>query len=233
MWIIFDDYQPLNNDKQYLNEVKRWDIINRSRRESPPRFDKKKFYKASDFNNVNFKELFENNTFTWSSRVGKYIVTISFEGAFDILRWKVKSYSGRNRWKRINHKLLADILSEALDRKDLYFDCSCDDFKYRYAYWATKNKCKYGKQQNRPPTVRNVKNNKGFCCKHILAVLYGKYWVSAASKRWLQFIQENPDLSEWYIWDKYSDKNKNRAKPNYGKNNNKNNNEESENDDTE
>ena len=106
-----------------LNEVTRWDILRRSQRESPPRFDKKKFYKAKDFNNVDFNELFENNNFTWSSRVGDYIVTLSFEGAFEILRWNVRSFSGNNRWKRITHKILVDCLTEALDRRDLFIDC--------------------------------------------------------------------------------------------------------------
>ena len=206
--------------KDLLNEVTRAQIINRSRRESPPRFDKKKFYRALDFNNVDFKDLFENNNFTWSSRVGDYIVTLSFEGAFDILRWKCKSFSGTNRYKRITHKMLTDCLSEAIDRRDLYFDCTCPDHKFRFKFWATKAGCNYGMPQNTPPKVRNVKNNHGYCCKHILSVLYGKRWIPAAAKRWLQFIQENPDLAEWYIWDKYSKKT-NKQRPNYGKNNKK------------
>lgn len=191
------------NDNHYkapLNEVTRWEIIRRSQKESPPRFDKKKFYRAKDFDNVDFQELFENNNFTWSSRVGDYIVTISFEGAFDILQWQLKPWRGKNRWKRITHKILVDALTKALDREDLYVNCTCPDFIYRFAYWATQSDCKYGAQQNRPPTVRNVKNNKGFVCKHILAVLYGKRWVPAAARCWLEFIQSNPELSEYYIW---------------------------------
>ena len=209
-----------NNNNQYktpLNEVTRWDILRRSQRESPVRFDKKKFYKARDFNNVDFKDLFENNNFTWSSRVGDYIVTLSFEGAFDILRWKTKSFNGTNRWKRITHRMLVECLSEALDRRDLYIDCSCPDFVFRFSYWATKAKCKYGLQQNTAPKVRNVKNNKGYCCKHILATLYGKRWVPAAARTWLQFIQKNPDLAEYYIWGQYSKKTNNKLNT-YGNN---------------
>lgn len=211
-------YREQSLHKAYLNEVTRMQIIRRSQRESPARFDKKKFYKARDFNNVDFKELFENNNFTWSSIVGDYVVTISFEGAFDILRWRVKSWSGINRWKKINHKLLAECLTEALDRRDLFIDCSCPDFKYRFSYWSTKAGCKYGLPQNQPPKVRNTKNNKGYCCKHILAVLYGKRWVPAAARRWLQYIQQNPELAEWYIWGQYSNKS-NRSGNSYLKNN--------------
>ena len=35
-----------------LNEVTRWEIIRRSQREAPVRFQKKNNYRAKDFNNV-------------------------------------------------------------------------------------------------------------------------------------------------------------------------------------
>ena len=187
-------------DKMPLTEVTRWEIIRRSQREAPVRFQKKANYKAKDFKNVDFKDLFENDNFTWSSRVGDYVVTISFEGPFNLLQWQLKSMKGKNRWKRINHRMLTDALSKALDTEDLYIDCSCPDFKYRFKFWCTQADCNYGLPQNTAPKVRNVKNNKGYCCKHILAVLYGKRWVPAAAKCWLDFIRANPELSEWYIW---------------------------------
>lgn len=183
-----------------LNEVTRWEIIRKSQRESPMRFKKMKLYKAKDFNNVDFESLFTTDTFTWKSRVGDYIVTISFEGAFSNLYTEVGSWSGKNRWKRIDLKLLTKCLSKSLDEDDLYIDCSCSDFLYRFSWWVTQADAKYGVQQNRPPRVRNVKNNQGFCCKHLLAVLYGKRWVPAAAKAWLQYIRSNPNVAEELIW---------------------------------
>lgn len=190
----------LHHSKLPLNEITRWEIIRRSQRESPERFEKNKNYKAKDFNSVDFMELFESDTFTWKSRVGDYIVTISFEGPFSSLYKEVGSWSGKNRWKRIDLKLLTKCLSKALDEDDIYFDCSCPDFVYRFAFWATQADAKYGAQQNRPPRVRNVKNNKGYCCKHILSVLYGKRFVPAAAKAWLEYIRANPELAEEMIW---------------------------------
>ena len=183
-----------------LNEITRWEIINRSKRESPERFQKQKFYKAKDFDSVDFEELFNNDTFTWRSRVGDYIVTISFEGPFSNLYRIVGSWSGKNRWKRIDLKTLTKCLSKALDEEDLYVDCTCSDFLYRFSFWATQAGMKYGVQQNRPPKVRNVKNNKGYVCKHILSVLYGKRFVPGAAKAWLQYIQANPEVAEELIW---------------------------------
>lgn len=196
----------MKNCKTPLNEITRWEIIRRSQREAsgtpdnPGRWQKKSFYRAKDFNNVDFEELFTNDTFVWKSRVGDYIVVISFEGAFSNLYNIVRSWGGTNRWKRIDLKMLTKCLSKSLDEDDLYVSCTCPDFKYRFDYWLTQAGAKYGTPQNRPPRVRNVKNNKGYVCKHILAVLYGKRWVPAAAKAWLSYIRQNPELAEEMIW---------------------------------
>lgn len=187
-------------DKAPLNEVTRWDILRRSQSESPERYLKKKFYRAKDFNNVSFEKLFTNDSFVWKSRVGDYIVTVSFEGAFENLKQITKSWSGTNRWKRITLSILTKCLSQALDTEDLYLDCTCPDQVYRFNYWLTQADAKYGTQQNMPPKVRNVRNNKGYCCKHLLSVLYGKRWVPAAARAWLNYIKANPELTEDFIW---------------------------------
>lgn len=191
-----------NHDKTPLNEITRWEIIRRSQRESPERFMKKKFYRAKDFNNVDFEELFTNDSFVWRSRVGDYIVTISFEGAFQNLYNEVRSWSGKNRWKKLTLNLLTNCLSKALDSEDLQVACTCDDFKYRFDYWLSRPDVdgKYGPKQDVAPKVRNVNNNRGYVCKHILSVLYGKRWVPAAAKAWLNYIQANPKITEELIW---------------------------------
>jgi hypothetical protein len=190
--------------KTPLNEITRWEIIRRSQRESPERLEKglSNFYKPKDFNNVDFEKLFTTDTFVWRSRVGDYFVTISFEGPFQDLYDRVRSWSGKNRWKRINQKLLTKCLSSSLDTENLQVDCTCSDFIYRFAFHLSRPDVdgKYGVKQNRPPKVRNVKNNKGYVCKHVLAVLYGKRWVPAAAKAWLQYIKANPELAEELIW---------------------------------
>lgn len=191
-----------NHDKTPLNEITRWEIIRRSQRESPERFMKKKFYRAKDFNNVDFEELFTNDSFVWRSRVGDYIVTISFEGAFQNLYNEVRSWSGKNRWKKLTLNLLTKCLSKALDSEDLQVACTCDDFKYRFDYWLSRPDVdgKYGPKQDVAPKVRNVNNNRGYVCKHILSVLYGKRWIPAAAKAWLNYIQANPKIAEELIW---------------------------------
>lgn len=185
-----------------LNEVTRWDIIRRSQQESPERYRKLKNYKAKDFKNLDFVDLFDKDIFTWSTNVGDYIVTVSFDGAFEALKHNLSSMRGKNRWKRITLGMVVTSLSKSLDEEDIYVNCSCPDFLYRFSWWATKADCKFGKPQTKPPTVRNVNNNIGYACKHILAVLYGKRWVGGVSKAWLEYMKSNPELTEFYIWGK-------------------------------
>lgn len=193
------------NHKSNLQEVTRWQMINASRQKSPDRFAKRVKYSPKDFRTVDFEDLFEEDRFTWRTRVhgeDNYICTISFEGAFEYLKYNLSSMRGKNRWKRITINMVAEALSKSLDSEDLYIDCTCPDFKYRFAFWCTQDDCKYGLPQNTPPKVRNVNNNKGYVCKHLLALLYGKRWVRSAAKAWLDYMRANPDLTEYYIWGK-------------------------------
>ena len=61
-------------------------------------------------------------------------------------------------------------LEWSLKNADIKVNCTCPDFKYRFAYVATQHDYKYGDPETRPAKVRNP-NNKGRVCKHILAVL--------------------------------------------------------------
>lgn len=197
-------HYPINEGSN-LQEVTRWEIINAGKTKSPDRFEKKRNYSPKDFKNVNFEDMFINDRFTWQTRVhgeSNYLVTVSFEGAFEYLKYKLASMRGKNRWKRITIDMVREALSKSLDTEDLYVECSCPDFTYRFAYWATQADCKYGVPQNVAPTVRNVRNNKGYVCKHLLAILYGKRWVQSAAKSWLAYMRANPELTEYYIWGK-------------------------------
>lgn len=118
-------------NKNNLQEVTRWQMINSGRQKSPDRFAKRVNYSPKDFRTVDFEDLFSEDRFTWRTRVhgeDNYIVTISFEGAFEYLKYNLSSMRGKNRWKRITLNMVAEALSKSLDNEDLYVDCSCPDF---------------------------------------------------------------------------------------------------------
>ena len=184
-----------------INEVLRADIIKASKVQSPDRLQRSKKYSAKDFKDVNFKDLFERDTFTWTAKIGTHMLTISFEGAFEELKWFVKGMRGPNRVNRISQQIVAEALSKALDTNDLYVDCDCGDWIYRFSYFATQKDYKYGKPENRPPKITNPNDNKGLACKHILSVLAGKRWVPSAAKAWLAYMKANVEITESFLWD--------------------------------
>lgn len=156
-------FYDMKNYKTPLNELTRWEIMKKSQREAsgtvenPGRWRKKKIYKAKDFNNVNFEELFTRDTFVWSSRVGDYIVTVSFEGAFSSLYNQVRSWKGSERWKRIDLKLLTKCLSKCMDEEDLYVDCTCPDF---CLHEDTLIKCLDGENYTVKQLLQKFQNNE-------------------------------------------------------------------------
>ncbi len=184
-----------------VNEVLRSEIIKASKMQSPDRLQRSKKYSSRDFKTVNFKDLFEHDTFTWTAKIGTHMLTISFEGAFEELKWLVKGMRGPNRVKRLSQRVVAEALSKALDNNDLYVDCDCGDWIYRFSYFATQKDYKFGAPENRPPKITNPDDNKGMVCKHILSVLVGKRWVPSAAKAWLSYMRANVDMTESYLWD--------------------------------
>lgn len=191
-----------HNDKSPLTEITRSEYLRASKIKSPERYKKlKNYYKQKNMlKELDFAKLFNNDEFVWRQIIGDYDVIIAFEGAFYELQQRTKGWGGVNRIKRITKKLLTECISTALDTEDLYVSCSCDDFKYRFNFWLSQAGGKYGPLETRPPKVRNVNNNKGYVCKHILNALHGKRWVIAAASAWLEYINENKELVSEYIW---------------------------------
>lgn len=190
--------------KTPLNEITRREILRRSKTESES--SRRRYFKLQNYSSrnisIDFVELYSYDSFVARMRVGGYDVIVSFEGPFENLYQTVRGWGGVNRWKRITLKILTDCISKALDDEDLQVDCSCPDFQYRFAYWLSRPDvdAKYGMKQNTEPEVRNTGNNQGYVCKHVLAALYGKRWVIAAAKIWLNYIRTNPGLTEEAIW---------------------------------
>lgn len=197
-----------------LYEITRKELIKKSKLQSPERILRSKKYSAKDFREVDFKKLFETDTFVWNAQVGDYIVTISFEGPFEELKWYVKSMRGPNRVNRLTQNIVAKALSNALDVEDIKVRCSCADFKYRMSFWCTKDDCIYGKKELRRPKYAHTNKNKdkGIICKHILSVLIGKRWVPSAAKAWLDYMRANPELTESFLWDMDIKREKQRQK---------------------
>ena len=83
--------------------------------------------------------------------------------------------------KNSNNELsLRDIiraLVNAFNREDVYVRCTCPDFKYRQAYWLTRNNAIAGDGEDRPSDITNPNDTKGSGCKHIAIALANTSWL--------------------------------------------------------
>lgn len=80
------------------------------------------------------------------------------------------------------------------NRGDVYINCSCPDFSYRYAYYASRNDINSGAPENRPSDETNPDDKLGSGCKHALCVLSNTSWiikVAIVVWNYIKYIKKN------------------------------------------
>lgn len=184
----------------HLLEVSRKDLVMKSRRQSKTRYQKRVNYQVPNFRGVDLRQLFENDYFVFKTPIKDYVCVIAFPGVFTQLRQVVKETHGDP--SRINLQMVIKALRRAFDATDdVKVDCSCADFRYRFAYWATQNGYKYGAPENRPSDVTNPDDMLGATCKHLDLLLSNKRWLTKAASVVNSFIKTYPDKAALYLYD--------------------------------
>lgn len=169
----------------YLNEDKRSQLLSASRSAEKEKDGKTRFQKrvkskvksnVSNLNKVNFNQFFKDNIMTVNLDVvgetNEYVVTISFGGALDEIHRELKKANNI-----LNLKVVIRALLNSFNSDNVYIRCSCEDFKYRFSYWLSKNKVIAGELENRPSDKTNPNNTLGRGCKHIMLVLSNTSWI--------------------------------------------------------
>ena len=173
-----------------LIEVTRQELIRKNRNETPERYARRMNYVNTIKPLGVTKDLFINTgTLTVPINVGDYIVTIHISGIMKLIRQELDR-SGKTLPDR---PLVYRALRKAVDESNIYVDCTCPDFRYRFSYWSTRNDYKYGKPETRPADITNP-DNKGSICKHITAALvrpsqwlkYVAGWISTVVRAYLE-----------------------------------------------
>ena len=199
-------------NESHLFEVSRKDLVAKSRRQDRSRYQKRLNYQVSNFRGVDLKELFENDYFVFNTPIKDYVCTIAFPGVFTALKKVVKTTNGSP--DRINLQMVIRALRIAFDATDdVKVNCTCGDWVYRFAYWATQNGYKYGPPEDRPSNITNPDDALGATCKHLDLLLSNKRWLTKAASVVNSFIKAYPDKAARYLYDDIPDEDTKEEEP--------------------
>ena len=190
--MIFKPFNILLENNIFLEKT-RQELLTKQKRETPERVQRAGAYAVSGIEVDS--EAFLNDWLVITTNISgnghTYVDKIAFKGIMkdliEIAKTDNKHY--------INSKLVIKSLHQSLDKNDIYIDCSCPDFKFRYDYWATKEKFKWGKlQPSNGKEIRNPNNTIGCMCKHLFALLRSNNFLNKVSDKIVRTIMANLDI---------------------------------------
>lgn len=173
-----------------LLEIKRGELMQKTRSQSPARFARRLNYQPKVYTNINLNQLVSEGVLECYIPMGDYTCTVVFGYVLD----KIIDELNRMDSPSINLQLIIRALARAYDESDLLVDCSCPDFYYRMSYWASKYGYKAGKMQTIPAKVRNPNDTEGAVCKHLTALLNNKTWLVKVASVVNNYLDKTPDL---------------------------------------
>ena len=164
-----------------LNEDSRSSLLAKSKQSKKgfERFKKRVKSRVANsvkqFNQIDMNKLFKDNILTVDINVkgetDEYQVKISFGGFKGLLQDQIKKIG------KFDLKAVTRALINGFNKDDVYIHCSCPDWQYRYAYYATKNNINSGDAENRASNITNPDDKLGSACKHVLLVLSNTSWI--------------------------------------------------------
>jgi len=156
---------------QLLDKGKNADIVKSYGTTRYGRKDYQHVFKAtSNLNRIDFNALFKADLLSFKLPVqgetNSYEVEILFDKACTSIRQQVISNNNVCEYKCIYRAIV-----NAINNSDIFVSCTCSDFKYRQAYYASRGRYNSGQPQIVPSKVTNPNDTKGSGCKHIMKVL--------------------------------------------------------------
>ena len=182
-----------NINIKILLEKNRQELLRKQKKESPKRVQRAGAYSVSQIN-IDQQALVNDWLVITTSISGNghtYTDSIAFKNIMTDLIELAKTDSKHY----VNGKLILRSIKMSLDKNDIYIACDCPDFKFRYDYFATQDKFKWGKLQNsNGKGIRNPNNDIGSMCKHLYALLRSNNFLDKVSDKIMRTIMANLDI---------------------------------------
>lgn len=160
-----------------INEVSRKNIIGKTKVQSPARYNRRLRYSTMSTPEIDEDKLIKADMLVISVKVGNYMCQLAYSGVIEHLIENVKKDARHS----LNRKAVIRAMNEQVDLVDIFVSCTCADFKYRYAYYATRHDYLYGTPETRPAQITNPHDDIGAVCKHLACILANKKWLVKAS----------------------------------------------------
>lgn len=175
-------------ESKKLEEASRNELLAKAKAETITRYNKSAGYKGFSLVDIDTTAIKTRDSIIITNNVGKYFDSVELD---DILYW-VGLEVTEARDNKMTQKVVEKALLGAMDGMDIKVDCNCGDFVYRFAYMATQFEYKYGKPETRPSDITNP-DGYGAMCKHLIALLSNKSWISQVASTLQQWIIDEID----------------------------------------
>ena len=213
-----------NINESLLVEKTRLQLLNQSKEASitksygTTRYDRRNlqhiYNSVSAFNKVDMNALFKANMLSFfipiQGETDNYEVEVLFDGILDAINRELK-----NNKYILEYKVIYRAIIDAINKQDIFVSCTCADFKYRMAYWASKGRFNSGQPQVVPARITNPNNSEGAGCKHIMKVLADLDWamkLASCINNYIIYMQEHyVDKYEYIIFPAIYDMSYSRA----------------------
>lgn len=182
----------------YLYEDNRHKLISKSKtsQKGKERFNKRNKSRVANtvkaMNSIDMNKLFKEDILTVNLPVvgetDNYIVKITFGGFLEILRDQIKDKT------EVDFRDISRAAIIGFNKDDVFINCSCPDFRYRFAYFSTRNDFNSGEPENRPSDITNPDDSLGSACKHVLLVLNNTSWiikVASVINNYIKYMQRH------------------------------------------
>lgn len=170
-----------------VTEVSRKNLVGKSKLQSPTRYNKRLRYSTMSIPEIDEDKLLNDDFLVIYVDVGNYTVTVAYKGVIN----RLIDIIAKSNTKSLNRKNVVRAMNEQIDLTDVYVNCQCPDFKYRYNFSASQHNYKYGPKETRPAKITNPQDNIGAVCKHLLCVLANKKWLVKAAAVVNEYIHDN------------------------------------------
>ena len=170
-----------------VTEVSRKNLVGKSKLQSPARYNKRLRYSTMSIPEIDGDKLLNDDFLVIYVDVGNYTVTVAYKGVIN----RLIDIIAKSNTKSLNRKNVVRAMNEQIDLTDVYVNCQCSDFKYRYNFYASQHDYKYGPKETRPAKITNPQDNIGAVCKHLLCVLANKKWLVKAAAVVNEYIHDN------------------------------------------